>query len=93
MPEPLAIFQCNAISLGTKPPAILSAKEYQEAWIVAHAMTTILTNDEDDSKASAWFTALSHRILDFEDAHEASHGWFPLNPGGPEWTDGPKGSA
>ena len=76
-----------------KPKPLKTSREYQDAWIACHVTMDILTNDRDGSEAADWHNALCHAVFDYEDAYEARHGCRPLNPGGPEWTDGPTGRA
>jgi len=88
-----AEFTCNAVRAGARQTAITTIEEYQEAWTICHAAEGILTTLDDGSEAAAWCASLAHAIIDFEDAYEAQHGRRPLNPGPPEWTEGPQGSA
>ena len=84
---------CNDIEEGNPPGVISTPDAYQRSWVICKAIEEILTTLDDGSGAAAWCSAIAHRILDFEDAYEAKHGHRPLNPGPPEWTDGPTGSA
>jgi hypothetical protein len=84
---------CNDIADGEPPRRISTPEAYRKAWIICKAMEEVLTTLDDGSEAAVWCTALAYRIFDFEDAYKAKHGCKPLNPGGPEWTDGPTGSA
>jgi hypothetical protein len=58
-----------------------------------HVTMELLTNDQDGSEAADWHNALTHAIFDYGDAYVARHGCRPLNPGGPDWTEGPTGRA
>jgi hypothetical protein len=81
------------LKMGIRPGPLRNQKDYEDAWTACHVAMNILTNDEDGSEAAHWLRALTHRVFDYEDAFKASHGCQPLNPGGPEWVDGPTGTA
>lgn len=93
MSDEAAASVCNDIQKGNPPRAIDSASGYQRAWVICDEMQEILTTLDDGSEAAAWCTALAHRIFDYEDAYKAKHRHMPLNPGPPERTDGPIGTA
>lgn len=76
-----------------QPRPLKTAGEYHDAWIACHVTMELLTNDQDGSEAADWHYALTHAVFDYEDAYVARHGCRPLNPGGPEWTEGPTGTA
>jgi hypothetical protein len=81
------------ITTRARPQPLKDQTDYQDAWIACHVAMDILTDDQDGSEAADWHNALCHRVFDYEDAFEARHGCRPLNPGGPEWTEGPTGRA
>lgn len=78
---------------GAKQPPIKSVEHYQVVWTACDTASDILTTIDDGSDAAVWCRALVRRIFDFEIAYAAQHGHPPLNPGGPELTVGPMGSA
>jgi hypothetical protein len=88
-----ADFACESIRVGAKPQAIKRIEDYRHAWTVCHAMEDVLTDLDDGSDAANYCSALAHRIFDYEDEYTAKHGRRPLNPGGPEWTEGGHGNA
>ena len=76
-----------------KPRPLKTEWEYLNAWRACHVAMEILTDNDDGSEAADWLNALTHRVFDYEDAFEDRHRRRPLNPDGPEWTDGPTGNA
>jgi hypothetical protein len=84
---------CTSVRKKRLPPRIKSQDDYVSAWTVCHATEEVLITLDDGSAVAVWCSALASRVIEYEDAYLASQGHRPLNPGGPEWTVGPTGSA
>jgi hypothetical protein len=91
--EAAVVLTWKSVLAGAKQPPIKTVEHYQVAWTACTTAEEILTTLDDGSEAAAWCSALVHRLFDFEDTYQARHGHRPLNPAGPEETDGPTGSA
>jgi hypothetical protein len=88
-----AAFVCSSVRKKRLPPPIKGQDDYVSAWAVCHAAEEILVTLDDGSDLAVWCSALASRVIEYEDSYLASQGHRPLNPGGPEWTVGPTGSA
>jgi hypothetical protein len=91
--EAAVVLTCKSLMAGGKQPPIKTVEHYQVAWTACDAAADILTTLDDSSDGAVWCRALARRIFDFEADYVALHGHAPLNPGGPEATDGPAGTA
>jgi hypothetical protein len=82
-----------AIRLRRAQPALETGEQYREAWTAAQAAMGVMTCNQDNSEAAKWLRDITDAIFAYEDTYEVAHGHRPLNPGPPEWTDGPVGTA
>jgi hypothetical protein len=93
MSEAEADFVCLSVAKRASQRKITSMREYQDAWLVCHTMEDILTTLDDGSEAAAFYNALGHVVVDYEDSYHAEFGYWPLNAATAELLYEPSGRA